>query len=162
VPSYADTFSFVAMGIDKRYSRDPEAAIRRGNFFNCIRGAAEPDKFEFSAQSGAQYFPTGSDVPTNSNLHLAAQASNQAIRLVLKKNGSAISEATADHLDLQDAPAGVYRVEAYLLHHPLLRADVPWIVSNPIFVGVTRESARPIATQTAHAALPRRAEAYKR
>jgi hypothetical protein len=164
LPSYADTFSFVAMGIDKRYDRAPEAAVRKGDFFNCIRGAAEPEKFEFSAQSGAQHFPTGSDAPENSSLHVTAQAENQTIRLVLKKNGAAISEATADHLDLLNAAPGVYRVEAYLLHHPLLRPDVPWIISNPIFVGVSRESAQParIATQTAHAAQPKSSETYKR
>ena len=55
LPSYADTFSFVAMGIDKRYIAIPKP-IRKGDFFNCIRGAAEPEKFEFFAQSGAQYF----------------------------------------------------------------------------------------------------------
>jgi PHP domain len=162
MPSYTDTFSFVAMGIDKRYSRDPEVAIRKGDFFNCIRGAAEPEKFDFSAQSGAQFFPTGSDAPEYSTLHVAAHAESQTIRLVLKKNGAEISEATADHLDLQNAPTGVYRIEAYLLHHPLLRADVPWIISNPIFVGIARGSARPATTQIAHAVLSKRADAYKR
>jgi hypothetical protein len=164
LPSYADTFSFVAMGIDKRHSRDPEAAIRKGDFFNCVRGAAEPEKFEFSAQIGAQYFPTGSDAPAGADLHVTADAKSQVIRLVLKKNGAAIGEAVADHLDLQNAAPGVYRVEAYLLHHPLLRADVPWIISNPIFVGVSRESSQPAptATQTAHAVLSQRAQAYKR
>ncbi|MGA7222082.1 MAG: hypothetical protein WBX16_04445 [Candidatus Acidiferrales bacterium] len=164
MPSYTDTFSFVAMGIDRRYSRDPEAAIRKGDFFDCIRGAAEPDKFEFFAQKAAHHFPTGSDAPENSDLHVTAQSNSQAIRLVLKKNGAVISEATVDHLDLTNAPPGVYRVEAYLLHHPLLRADVPWIISNPIFVGVSRDSAQPVptATQAAHAVLPQRAQAYKR
>ncbi|MGA7855289.1 MAG: hypothetical protein WCA15_18360 [Candidatus Acidiferrales bacterium] len=164
MPSYADTFSFVAMGIDKRYDRDPEAAIRKGDFFNCIRGAAEPEKFEFFAQKAANRFPTGSDAPENSDLHVTAQSNSQAIRLVLKKDGAEFSEATADHLDLPNAPAGVYRVEAYLLHHPLLRADVPWIISNPIFVGVTRASARPLPTaiQTVHAASSQRAQACKR
>lgn len=164
MPSYADTFSFVAMAIDKRYSRDPEAAIRDGDFFNCIRGAAEPDKFEFFAQNGAQRFPTGSDAPEHSDLHVTAQSNGQAIRFVLKKNGAAISEAAAGHLDLQNAAPGVYRVEAYLPHHPLLPAGVPWIISNPIFVGVARESAQPAPTaaQTAHAALPQRAQSFKR
>ncbi len=164
MPSYADTFSFVAMAIDKHYSRDPEAAIRKGDFFNCIRGAAEPDKFEFFAQKAAQQFRPGSDAPVSADLHVTAQSNSQAIRLVLKKDGAEFSEATADHLDLQNATPGVYRVEAYLPHHPLLRADVPWIISSPIFVGVSRESAQPppTATQTAHAALPQRAQAYKR
>jgi hypothetical protein len=163
VPSYADTFSFVAMGVDRRYSRDPELAIRSGNFFNCIRGAAEPAKFEFSAQSGSQSFPTGSNAPTNSDLHVEVKSENQAIRLVLKKDGAEIREGVADHLDLPNAQAGVYRVEAYLLQHPLLRADVPWIISNPIFVGVVRDSQRPSGnSQTAHALPPKHVELYKR
>lgn len=162
LPSYADTFSFVAMGVDRRYSSDPEAAIRKGDFFNCIRGAAEPEKFAFFAQRAAQYFRTGSDAPENSDLHVDAAAQNEAIRLVLKKNGVEISEAEADHLDLQNVPAGVYRVEAYLLHHPLLRADVPWMISNPIFVGVGRDVQPPSYSQTARAALAKRAELYKR
>lgn len=162
VPSYADTFSFLALGVDRRYSVDPESAIRRGDFFNCIRGAAEPEKFEFFAQGAVQSFATGSDAPENSDLHVTAKAGNQQIRLVLKKDGAEIREAVADHLDALSAPAGVYRVEAYLLHHPLLRADVPWIISNPIFVGVGRDLQPSNRSQTARAALTKRAELYKR
>lgn len=164
MPSYADTFAFVAMGIDRRYGRDPVAAIRQGDFFNCVRGAAEPDQFEFFAQNAAQRFPAGSDAPENSDLHVTAQSNRQVIRLVLKKNGAAISEAAAGHLDLPNAAPGAYRVEAYLPHHPLLRSDVPWIISNPIFVGVTQESTQPApsAAQAAHAAWPQRARSYKR
>jgi hypothetical protein len=162
-PSYEDTFSFVAMGIDRHYSRNPELAIRSGDFFNCIRGAGEPEKFEFSAQSAAHNFPAGSDAPANSDLHVEAKIANRAIRLVLKKDGTEISKGVDDHLDLLNAPAGVYRVEAYLMHHPLLRADVPWIISNPIFVGVVRDSQRPPGNpQTAHAVLPKHLELYKR
>lgn len=40
VPSYADTFSFVGMGISRRFESDPEAAVRGGDFFSCIRGRA--------------------------------------------------------------------------------------------------------------------------
>jgi hypothetical protein len=166
VPSYADTFSFAAMGIDKRYSNDPEAAIRKGDFFNCIRGAAEPDQFEFSAQSGAQIFPSGSDAPLNSDLHIKAKAANRVIKLTLKKDGAPISEVTSDHLDLRSAPPGVYRVEVRLLQHPLLRAEVPWIISNPIFVGVHRLPQRPTPGtndfQSAHALSPNPPDHYKR
>jgi hypothetical protein len=163
LPSYADTFSFVAMGIDRRYSRDPELAIRSGNFFNCIRGAAEPEKFEFSAHSGSQSFPTGSDAPAKSDLHVEVKSENQAMRLVLKKDGAEISESVADHLDLLSAPAGVYRVEAHLLRHPLLPPEIPWIISNPIFVGMARDSQRsPGNSQTARSVLPKHPELYKR
>jgi hypothetical protein len=139
LPSYSDTFSFAGMGIAKQYESDPEAAIRSGDFFDCIRGAGEPDRFEFSARHGSQEFPSGSDAPANSSLHVEARTSNQMVRLVLKKDGVALREIVGNHLDLDNAGAGVYRVEAFLVAHPLLRADVPWILSNPIFVGAAPE-----------------------
>jgi hypothetical protein len=140
VPSYADTFSFVGMGISRRYEADPEAAVRSGDFFNCIRGAGEPERFEFTARHGMQDFPSGGDAPVNSSLRVMVQAPNQVVRMVLKKDGIAVREIVGDHLDFDNAGAGVYRVEVFLVGHPLLRNDVPWILSNPIFVGVGREA----------------------
>ena len=88
VPSYADTFSFVGMGISRRYEADPEAAVRSGDFFNCIRGAGEPERFEFSARRGLQEIPSGGNAPVNSSLHVSVQMANQAVRVVLKKDGA--------------------------------------------------------------------------
>jgi hypothetical protein len=140
VPSYADTFSFVGMGIARRYEADPEAAVRSGDFFNCIRGAGEPERFEFSAHAGWQDFPSGGDAPVHASLQVSVQVADQVVRMVLKKDGAAVGEIVGNHLDFEDAGAGVYRVEVFLVGHPLLRADVPWILSNPIFVGVGREA----------------------
>jgi len=162
LPSYSDTFSFAGMGIGRRYESDPEAAIRNGDFFNCIRGAGEPERFEFAAHQGSQEFSTGTDVPANSNLHVEVAAANQAVRLVLKKDGAALREVDGDHLDLEKASAGVYRVEVFLVGHPLLQANVPWILSNPIFVGAVREPL-PARNYTAiRAQLARHAHSYKR
>jgi hypothetical protein len=162
LPSYSDTFSFLGMGIGRRYESDPEVAIRSGDFFNCIRGAGEPERFEFSAHHGFQEFPSGSDVPASSDLHVEVQAANQAVRLVLKKDGAALREIVGDHLDLENAGAGVYRVEVFLVGHPLLQANVPWILSNPIFVGAVREPL-PARTFTAIGAqVAKRADSYKR
>ena len=167
LPSYADTFSFAGLGIDRRYESDPEAAIRSGDFFNCIRGAGEPERFEFSAQHGFQKFPSGSDAPPNSDLHvevqvgvqIGMQAGKQATRLVLKKDGAALREIVGGHLDLENAPAGVYRVEVFLVGHSLLQENVPWILSNPIFVGMVHEprplhSAAAIRAQLAKSGVP--------
>ena len=87
VPSYADTFSFAGMGIGRQYESDPEAAIRKGDFFSCVRGMGEPERFEFFAYRGLQKFPSGSDSPANSNLHVEVQAGKQPSRLVSKKDG---------------------------------------------------------------------------
>ena len=158
LPSYADTFSFAGMGIDREYQPDPEAAIRIGDFFNCIRGAGEPERFEFYAHRGFQKFPSGSDAPVNSDLHVKVQA-GQKTRLILKKDGAALREIIGDRLDLENAAAGVYRVEVFLVGHPLLQANVPWILSNPIFVGAVREPHTSIAMR---AQLPKNTNFYKR
>ena len=162
VPSYADTFSFVGIGIPRRYEADPEAAVRSGDFFNCVRGAGEPERFEFSAHHGLQDFPSGGDAPVNSSLHVAVRMMSWAVRVVLKKDGVAVREIVGDHLDLEDAAAGVYRVEVFLVGHPLLRPDVPWILSNPIFVGTGREAMPTRRFTTIRAQLAPRAEWYKR
>ena len=156
-PSYADTFSFAGMGIGRQYESDPEAAVRRGDFFNCVRGAGEPERFEFSARHDFREFPSGSDAPASSNLHVDVQAANQAMRLVLMKDGVALREIVGDHLDLENSAAGVYRVEVFLVGHPLLEANVPWILSNPIFVGSVREPrpAQALTTIRAQLASPR-------
>ena len=162
LPSYADTFSFAGMGIDRKYQSDPEAAVRSGDFFNCIRGAGEPEKFEFSARNDADEFPSGSDVPLGSSLHVEVLAGNQKVRLVLKKDGAAVREIVGDHLDIEGVASGVYRVEVFLVKHPLLQGYVPWILSNPIFVGVVRAPV-PARTFTAiRAQVARRPDSYKR
>jgi hypothetical protein len=162
LPSYADTFSFLGMGISRRYESDPEAAVRSGDFFNCLRGAGEPERFEFSAQHDFQDFPSGSDVPLNSSLHVEVRAAKQTVRVVLKKDGAVVRTVLGDHLDLENAGAGVYRVEVFLMAHLLLPADVPWILSNPIFVGVGRERlpARHFTTIRAQLAAPSAARPY--
>jgi hypothetical protein len=162
LPSYADTFSFAGMGIGRQYESDPEAAVRSGDFFNCIRGAGEPERFEFTAHHGFQKFPSGSDVPANSNLHVEVQTGKQVTRLVLKKDGAPLRETLGDHLDLENAGTGVYRVEVFLIGHPLLQESVPWILSNPIFVGIVREPRLPHTTSAIRAQLTKSADAYKR
>src|SRR3984957_2587992 len=162
LPSYADTFSFAGMGIDRKYQSDPETAIRSGDFFNCIRGAGEPEEFEFFARRDFQKYPTGSDAPVNSNLHVEVRAGDQKTRLVLKKDGAALREIVGDHLDLETTGAGVYRVEVFLVGHPLLQANVPWILSNPIFVGMVHEPHPRHTSIAIRAQLSKSPNSYKR
>src|SRR6201987_967688 len=162
LPSYADTFSLAGMGIGRQYKSDPEVAIRSGDFFNCIRGAGEPERFEFSARHGFQEFPSGSEAPASSSLHVEVQAAKQPMRLVLKKDGAALREIVGDHMDLENAGAGVYRVEVFLVGHPLLRENVPWIFSNPIFVGAVRDPRSSQTLTTIRAKLAKSTDFYKR
>jgi hypothetical protein len=149
-PSYEDTFSLAALGVERRYADDPMRAIRAGDFFVCVRGAGEPRAFEFTARDGDGHVArSGGLVAGGATLSAHVDAAGQAVRTVLYKDGAAVQTADSVSLDLVDAVAGVYRVEFFLTHHPLLRADVPWIVSNPIFVGVAPRDFAHRATATA-------------
>jgi len=151
------------MGIGRQYESDPEAAIRKGDFFSCVRCMGEPERFEFFAYRGLQKFPSGSDSPANSNLHVEAQAGKQPTRLVSKKDGATTREIVGDHLDLENAPVqACYHVDVFLVAHPLLQANVPWILSNPIFVGVVHEPQSPHMSIAVRAQLPKSTNSYKR
>jgi hypothetical protein len=76
----------------------------------------------------------GSTAPEGSDLRVQVQTSNQALRIVVRKDGKPVRSVDAGELEIPSVKAGVYRVEVYLLDHPLLPPEVPWIVSNPIFL----------------------------
>jgi hypothetical protein len=62
-------------------------------------------------------------------------------RLVLLRNGARVQETAAAELVLRTGTqAGVYRVEAHVPGAPG-RAPVPWILSNPVYVGLPRDTA---------------------
>jgi hypothetical protein len=149
-PSYEDTFSLAALGVDRRYADDPMRAIRSGDFFVCVRGAGEPRSFEFTATDGDGHATrSGGFASTGAHISAAVDAAGQPVRAILYKDGAAFRSTDAASVDLADAQPGVYRVEFFLTHHPLLRPDVPWLVSNPIFIGVAPAVAAPRPTATA-------------
>jgi hypothetical protein len=156
VPSYADVFSFAGLGIDKKYATNPELAIRNGEFFNCIRGAGEPQLFDFSASDSGAIYASGSSPPEKSDLRVNVEVDGLATRLILRRNGKIERQLDSGHLAVQGVSAGVYRLEVYLLNHPFLPADVPWIVSNPIFVGgLTPPAHRKLYSETTVVRAPR-------
>lgn len=129
-PSYETVFSYVALGVDREYEDDPMRAVRRGDFFSVIRAAGEPEHFTFRA---GEDLPAGSFAPADTRLRVELDARDLSPRIVLKRAGETVSDTTESKLELE-ASAGVYRVEVYLDDHPVLANDVPWILSNPIFV----------------------------
>ena len=155
VPSYAATFSLTGLGIARKYASEPEVAIRSGDFFNCVRGAGEPLLFDFFASAGTLKFSSGSAAPDGASLHVVVRTANQPVRLVLLRDGVIVRQVQADRLDVLGTEAGVYRVEVYLVHHPLLPATVPWIVSNPIFMGNVPEFPLPLPPRSNPMKAPR-------
>ncbi len=134
IPSYASTFAYVGLGVP--LDADPERSIRAGNFFALVRGAGEPQRFEFGARTNGEIHPAGSRVEGPASVFAEVEVKELVTRLVVKRDGLVVSDARERSVSVETAAPGVYRAEVYLPEHPLLHPGVPWIVSNPIFIDV--------------------------
>ena len=140
IPSYSTVFSLVALGIDNKYASSPEDALRSGDFFSVIRGAGEPQIFEFLAEDGDNTYPAGSTLSGTAEIVVRIRTRELEPRLVLKRDGMQVTSTEAREIRFPADSPGVYRAEVYLEDHRFLSSDVPWILSNPIFVGPAHET----------------------
>jgi hypothetical protein len=111
-------------------------AMRRGRIYSVIDALASPGSLRFSATSGGATAVLGGtlDIDGEVVLHASASAPPGAT-LVLLRNGSAVGQVTDGPLEINaGSEAAVYRVEAHLPGAPG-GPPVPWMVSNPIYVG---------------------------
>jgi len=145
VPGYGVSFrAFVNnVVLDRSFDGDPTtdaaalmAAIRAGRMFTSIDGAAGLGWFEAAATSGNAIARLGEYLDLAGPAAIVARiAAPPDTTLVVLKDGVPLYDAKANEIrvDIGDQ-AGVYRVEARL--SPQARASsVPWVLSNPIYVG---------------------------
>jgi hypothetical protein len=110
--------------------------IRAGRLFSSVDALAARPAFLLTGVSGARRASGGDVLPIDGDVML--QASVQAVagaRMTLFKDGREVRTITGTSLEHDAGPQpGVYRVEVTLSHAPGL-PPVPWIVSNPVYVG---------------------------
>ncbi len=133
-PSYSKMFSLLALGIKKKFEEKPEKAVREGHFFSILRGAGEPQFFDFYGVCCNKVFEQGDFIEGNPSLFIKLKTKKIKYKIVVIKDGVKFREVSNSDISIQKVDSGIYRVEVYLLNHPLLKNDVPWIISNPIFV----------------------------
>lgn len=112
------------------------AAIRSGHVYSTIDGLGGPAAMSFTATSGTARAAAGDVLPLGGpvTLRVDVQAPDTA-RIELIKDGRLLETTTGAMLEqVVDAVAAVYRVEILLPGGPG-DPPVPWIVSNPIYVG---------------------------
>jgi PHP domain-containing protein len=113
-------------------------ALRAGHLYTVVDALASPPAFRFLARSGTRVAEAGDDLPVADAAVLEADvAPVPGVSLVLRRNGRVVAASDSGHLRFDHAPsrAGtVYRIEAKLPDAPG-SPPVPWIVSNPIFIG---------------------------
>ena len=152
VPSYENMFRMFSNVLPSTTlsgdaGQDAEAvlaAIRNGRLYSVIDGLAGPATLSFTATSGTTTVSFG-DVLPNADAATVLRASVQGLedaRLVLIKDGQPLETSGSVTLErvVTGAPA-VYRAEVSLPGAPG-DPGVPWMVSNPIYVG--RAIAEPI------------------
>ena len=109
--------------------------LRTGRVYSAIDGLARPARLRFSARSGARHAQGGESLPIDGpvTIEVATNAPDRS-RIHLLRDGRVVAAATGSilrhHASEQTA---VYRTEVYLPRSE--ERGVPWLVSNPIFVG---------------------------
>ena len=144
-PSYEQSFQTFTIRVELdaplagRAARDAELlvrAIRAGRVYTVIDALAGPTAFEFSARSGNMIARMGEELTIGGPVELEARAAGPPeAQIVLIRDGEvlAVDDGPALRHTAAAEPA-VFRVEVRLPRAPG-DPPVPWIVSNPIYVG---------------------------
>jgi len=115
-------------------------AFRAGHFYNAFDGFAPATGFRFEARSDAGTALMGESVPWREGLafHVQVPPVGKAVARLIR-NGEVIREVAASgRLEIPVTRPGVYRVEVDLevqLFPIATRRRMPWILSNPLYVG---------------------------
>ena len=125
-------------------------ALRHGRFYNAVEAVADARGFRFDAETvpgkGAGTGPRrGRAYRMGDTIAPGAAAAGAVLfkaraprpfrrEIRLLRDGRVIALTAGDALRAPSEGPGVYRVEVYLKERSPLRADIPWIVSNPIYL----------------------------
>ena len=119
------------------------AALREGRIFTSIDGIAKLSAFEVKAMTGGAFARPGEYLEPAGPVAIEARiAAPEGTTLVLLKDGAPIYDSVgpAMRLDVGEQP-GAYRIEARL-PRSMTRSSVPWVLTNPIYVGLRGAHAR--------------------
>ncbi len=138
-PAYTSSFREFSIALPEVHLRGEAVgdarivlnAIREGAFYSTIDALGGPAAMRISTDGG--------------KMAVAAQAPDDA-RITLFRDGGVVASATGAHLE-RAAEDGVYRVEVALADSPGT-PPVPWLMSNPIYVGRKPGGAAPPPDQT--------------
>ena len=123
-------------------------AIRAGHVYSAVDGLGSPAVMSFTATSGTRSAVAGDVLPLDGPVTLRADVqAPDAARIELVKDGALLQTTVGTMLQQEvDVAAAVYRVEIALPGNPG-EPPVPWIVSNPIYVGRGTADTGPLDTR---------------
>ncbi|MEW6456484.1 MAG: PHP domain-containing protein [Acidobacteriota bacterium] len=141
-PSYSSLFRIIKLHIpvEKDFPinfREKRALIlnslKNGKFYSSIDGASSSRGFRFYGKKGNKFLSAGEIEEKESDLFVEASF-NFPFEIHLIKNGETIKKSKEKILKYRVKENGFYRAEVHLINNPVLREDVPWILSNPIYM----------------------------
>ena len=144
LPAYEQVFRTFSIALPqiqlKRDAREDARsvvdAIRAGHVYSTIDALAAPGRFLFTASSGSHRALMGDALPIDGAVRLNVESNAPAgsnIRLLA--DGKTIASGGPPTLEYEAASSpAVYRVEIDVANAPGT-TPIPWIVSNPIYVG---------------------------
>ena len=150
-PDYDRLFRTFSQHVQLRqpWSGDPDGdamllldALRDGRIFTVIDGIAGLAALSFEALTSGRTYNMGERVPP-ARIDaapvelLATVALPHEGRIVLFADGRPVTESDGPELRHQADEPGVYRIEVHTVDAPGT-PPIPWIVSNPIYVGASR------------------------
>jgi hypothetical protein len=172
LPRYEDVFrsfsiALPALRLTGDAASDARAVvgeIRAGRVYSSIDAFAAPARLAFTATNGAGTAGPGDQLPDRGPVTIRANSTAPAgARMTLLAQGRVISSVEGPTLTY-DAPAGkaAYRVEVHLPGASPDDSAMPWVLSNPIYIGDSRASPpappgkpRAISIQYADGPMPR-------
>lgn len=117
------------------------AAIRRGHLYTAIDGVASPPSFEFTAANGRETAGEGDTIAAGPVTLRVISNSPPAFSTEIWEGNRLFASVTGqpDFSRTTERP-GVYRVE---IKAPSPDGPIPWVASNPIYVGVSHPTEPP-------------------
>lgn len=135
-PDYLPLFLTVRLRIPAGVPKTREGVLRslgHGRFYLSLDGIASGAGFAFTGSHAGRTYSMGETMPDAGGRLDATTEEGCRVRLLL--DGKEVATGTG-RLSAVAASAGAYRVEVYRSDHPFDPA-LPWILSNPIFVGAS-------------------------
>jgi len=154
LPSYEAIFRAFALRIELRepLSGDPErdaraliASIGDGRVYTAFDSVAGPASLAFSVESGGAVARQGATLAIGGPVRLRAVTNGPPrTSVVLLRDGEVVARSEGPALEWTGDRPGAYRVEAYVPGGPG-DPPLPWILSNPVYVGPREPAAAPAA-----------------
>ena len=146
-PTYEAMFRLFAVRVElpRRWTGDPSQdagalldGIRSGRTFTAVDAIAKPVHFSFQGEQSGVMIQMGESVSSNSAVTLRSAVEGPiGTEMVLLKQGRVVTQTFSSelsHVVPMGASSAGYRVEVQI-PNVFGTPPVPWIVSNPIYIG---------------------------